>query len=102
MNINQKKKTAFRNSVKWKNFRKKMKELFQVDFLTNRPLYKGWNLHHCDMKLENYTDTTNTENFYCLNKQSHEIVHILFRYKDWREILKRLFVILERMETLNN
>lgn len=95
-----KEKAKFRRSSTWKKFRQKMKAKFKKDFITGRPLLKGFQVHHCDMSLENYKNLKE-ENFYCLNKTSHEIVHFLFRYKEWREILKRLKVILEKMEKLN-
>lgn len=95
-----KEKAKFRRTAKWKSFRIKMKNKYKKDFITDKPLLKGFQVHHCDMKLENYKNLKE-ENFYCLNKSSHEIVHFLFRYKNWRDILKRLKIVLEKMEKLN-
>lgn len=94
-------KTKFRQSTKWKDFRKEMKQKNKVDFLTQKPLYSGWNLHHLDLNEANYEKIENEENFCCLNRLSHEFIHWLFRYKDWREILKRIYELLEKMESIN-
>lgn len=95
-----KQKSKFRQSAKWKKFRSMMKKSCKVDFVTQKPLLKGFQVHHADMRIENYTDLT-PENFFTLNKTSHEIVHFLFRYEDWRGCLKRIKIILEKMEQLN-
>lgn len=79
-----------------------MKDKHKVDAITGKPLYKGWNLHHCDMSDEHYEDLSNEENFECLNVSSHEFVHWLFRYKNWREILKNIETLLEKMEKIND
>lgn len=101
MNKEQKAKSKFRQSAKWKDFRKRMKQKNKVDFLTEKPLYAGWNLHHCDLDSKHYEMIDNEENFACLNRTSHEVVHWLYRYKDWREVLERLKTIMEKMEALN-
>lgn len=93
-------KSKFRQSSKWKRFRASIKKTRKVDFVTEKPLLKGWQLHHANMQLGMYSNL-NPENFYALNKTTHEIVHFLFRYADWRELLDRIRIILERMEKLN-
>lgn len=93
-------KNKFRQTSKWKKFRASIKKARKVDFVTNRPLLKGWQLHHANMQLGMYTNL-NPENFYALNKTSHELIHFLFRYADWRELLERVRIILEKMEQLN-
>lgn len=53
------------------------------------------------MNPANY-ENLNPKNFEVLNKNTHKIVHEIFRYKDWRGYLKRLKKVLEDMEKLNN
>lgn len=95
-----KEKAKFRQTSIWKKFRQLLRKKRKVDFITGKPLYKGFQLHHLDMHLENYKDL-NEDNYLTLNKSSHELLHFLFRYSDWREILKRIAFALERMEQLN-
>lgn len=95
-------KSDFRKTSKWKYFRKDLQKKRKVDAVTGKPLLKGWQLHHCDMSTTNYKDLSNEDNFECLNINTHKVVHFLFRYKNWRELLKNLERILEKMETLNN
>lgn len=93
-------KSNFRKTSKWKNFRKRLKKERRVDEVTQKPLYKGFEVHHCDMSPEHYT-TLNPINFVACNKKTHEVIHWLFSYADWRGVLMRLYVILEKMEKLN-
>ena len=102
MNETQKKKRNFRASSKWKDFRKKMKEKQKVDFITGKPLYAGFNLHHLDLDEKHYEDISNEDNFVCLNRKSHDLIHFLFRYKNWRQLLKNIETLLEIMEKLND
>ena len=97
----QNKKSKFRSTSAWKNFRKKMKEKQKVDFITGKPLYAGFNLHHLDLDEKHYEDISNEDNFVCLNKTSHETIHWLFRYKNWRQLLKNIETLLEKMEKIN-
>lgn len=97
----QKEKSKFRRSAKWLKFRAYLKKARKVDAITNKPLYKGWTLHHCDLNQSNYTNISNENNFECLNKQSHDVVHFFARHDDWRDMIKRLEVILEKMEKIN-
>ena len=92
-----KKKASFRKTSKWKNWRKHLKTKRKTDEVTGKPLYKGWQCHHFDMRIENYEDLRE-EKFACLNKQTHEVVHWMFRYKNWKEIIYNLSKILTEME----
>lgn len=95
-------KCKFRSSSKWKKLRDKLKKQRKLDELTMKPLRAGWNLHHLDMSESHYEDISNESHFSCLNRQSHECIHFLFRYyKDDHSILLRLKDILDRMERLN-
>ena len=95
-------KAQFRATKAWKEFRQKMFDKQSgLDYITGKKLYKGYNVHHCDMATENY-DKLIEENFLALNKQTHDTVHTLFRYyqKD-KTILDRLKQVLDRMCELN-
>lgn len=95
-------KTKFRQTKEWKEFRKRIfNKQDGKDIITGKKLYKGYNLHHCDMSAENY-DKLIEKNFVAVNKQTHETIHTLFRYyqKD-PTILDRLKTVLDRMNELN-
>lgn len=97
----QKEKTKFRKTVAWKKFKAFMKKKDNnKDQLTGRPLRRGWQLHHLDMSLENYKDL-NPDNFVCLNRKSHELIHFLFNY-DCDFVLGNARKILLKMESLKN
>lgn len=95
-----KEKSKFRRTSRWKKFRALIKKERQIDFITQKPLLKGWQLHHANMQLGTYSNLTPC-NFFALNKTTHEIVHFLWRYKNWRELLERIVIVLEKMEQLN-
>lgn len=95
-------KAKFRATKVWKEFRQKMRDKQNgLDYITGKKLNKFWNLHHLDMSIENY-EKLEEDNFICLNKQTHETLHFLFRYyqKD-PAILDRLKTVLDRMNELN-
>ena len=69
-----------------------------IDPITKHKLYKGWNLHHRHVTADTdeYQDISNEEHYVCLNKQTHEFLHWLYRYwKNDPEILERLEIELE-------
>lgn len=105
MNDAQKKKRDFRQSKIWKLFRKeKMNEQKSLCFLSKRKLTGRWNLHHrlhsTKSAEEHYSDISNPDNFICLNKTQHNIIHALvygFTKYGREEYLKRIIdeVLLE-------
>lgn len=101
--MSQKEKTKFRASSKWKKYRLSRKKEDKVDYVTQRPLLKGFNLHHLDLDEKHYCDISDNGNFECLNKQTHEFIHWLYRYypKD-PEILDRIKIMLDKMCGINN
>lgn len=102
MNSTERKK--FRYTDKWRNFRKKIIEEQKVDPVTGSKLTKMCNLHHCDLNEDHYDDISNRDNFVALNLETHKVVHFLFlksRPKAWRQRIKGLIKILEKMEELN-
>ena len=101
MNDSQKYKRKVRNSKRWKEFRKELKNKRKNDELTNSKLSSRFQLHHLDMSEENYDDF-NEDNYCCLNVKSHETIHFLFTYyKKDLSILERLKEILNKMLMLN-
>ena len=95
-------KAKFRQSKEWKEFRKRIFDKQDgKDIITGKKLYRGYNVHHCDMSAENY-DQLIEENFIAVNKQTHDALHFLFRYfqKD-PNILDRFKEVLDRMNELN-
>lgn len=98
MTDDSKKKTQFRRTAKWKKFRAYMKkECKGLDFITGKKLYKGFQLHHKDMRLENYKNLV-PGRFLCCNKKTHEVVHWCYEYyKTDKEFIDRLKFILDEM-----
>lgn len=98
----QKLKSKFRATSKWKKFRKKLGDERKVDFVTEKPLRKGWQLHHLNLDEKQYEDITDEEKFCCLNKSTHDIVHTLWRYyqKD-SKVLDRLKILMDKMKDIN-
>lgn len=96
------KKNKFRQTKEWKEWRKKIAEnQNNIDIITGKKLYKGFNCHHLDMSSENYEQLIE-ENFIAVNKNTHEIIHNLFRYyKTDETILERLKEVLDQMKKLN-
>lgn len=95
-------KSKFRSTSKWKKFRKRIKEERKLDEVTLRPLHKAWNLHHMNLDPLKYEDISNEDTYCALNKTTHEIIHILYKY--YREdplVLERLKYILEEMVQIN-
>lgn len=95
-------KAKFRASKEWKEFRKRIFDKQDgKDIITGKKLYKGFNVHHCDMSPENY-DKLTEENFIAVNKNTHEVLHFLFRYyPDDPTILDKFKAVLDRMNELN-
>jgi hypothetical protein len=95
-------RTKFRQTKDWKQLRQKLKEERRVDYLTQKKLLKGFNLHHLDLNPDHYTNISDPENFLCLNKKSHDCLHFLYNYyiKD-PDILLRLKEALETMKKIN-
>lgn len=98
MTDTQKMKRNFRGRKVWKL--KKLREKKRAggkDEITLKPLRKGWQLHHEDLREENYT--LMNDNFICLNNKTHDFIHWLWAYwKDDREIIGRIEREMKRME----
>jgi len=104
MNSNQQLKRRFRASKAWRFFRLMVKKHCKnKDVLTLRPLLTGFQCHHLDQREENYTKIDDETRFITLNKQSHDVVHFIWRYyvKD-ETIIDRLKNILDDMKQKSN
>lgn len=101
MNEAQRRKRNFRARKVWKLFKlRKKKECGGKDLITLSKLGKRWELHHEDLREENY-EVLN-DNFLPCNNQTHEMIHWLYRYyvKD-PEIIDRLKAEMEKMKAIN-
>ena len=72
-----KEKAKFRATSVWKKFRELLKKERKVDFITKKPLRKGFQVHHCDLNENHYKDL-NPLNFITVNKNSHKIIHEIY------------------------
>ena len=95
-------KAKFRSSKAWKDFRRKMFQLQKIDPVTLKKLNKMANLHHLDLRAENYKNL-DISRFVLLNQQTHDCIHFLFRYYEKDPmILKRVENILEMMKKFSH
>ena len=101
---NQKDKTKFRASAKWKKFRVFMKKLCNnCDYITGVKLCRGANLHHKDLRPEHYTNISDSKRFVFLNKSIHDTVHVLYNYyKKDPSCIDRLKEVLDDMIKYSN
>lgn len=101
----EKKKTKFRKTARWKNFRKELKKKQKVDPITGSRLTTSAQCHHLCLKLEEYEVIGEDRQIMC-NNLSHDIIHFFFgdenKRHDWRKRVENLVSILERMEALNS
>lgn len=101
----QKAKKKFRDSKRWKDFRRQMYEQSGRECaVTGYKLTKLWQLHHMSLDEEHY-ENLNPENFVCLSWNMHKVVHALFvksKPKEWRKRVLNLIKILKKMEKLNS
>ena len=102
---NQKSKKKFRDSKRWKDFRRQMYEQSGRECaVTGNRLTRLWQLHHMDMSEEHY-ENLKPENFVCLSWNMHKVVHALFvksKPREWRKRVLNLIKILKSMEKLNS
>lgn len=95
-------KAEFRKSLKWKRWRYTLVDYYSnKDSITLKPLHKGWNAHHLDMRAENYT-VLKEERFRPLNADTHDCIHFLYRYyKKDPFIIDRIRALLDEMVRFN-
>ena len=98
----QKDKSRVRKTKAWRELKETVIERYLgTDPVTNTPLRKGWNLHHCDLRKENYADL-NPNKFLPLNERTHEFIHWLYGYyvRDVN-IITRLKMVMDIMLNAN-
>jgi hypothetical protein len=73
----------------------------KVDRITQKPLRKGWQLHHRNLDETRYAEL-DEKNFVCLNNLTHKFVHWCYVYyqKD-PAIIDRIRAELEKMKEIN-
>jgi len=101
MNDILRKKRNFRARKVWKEFKaKKKNECGGIDLITLKKLSKRFELHHEDLREENYEKLN--DNFLPCNNKTHEFIHWLYCYyvKD-EAIIDRIKAEMERMKKIN-
>ena len=99
MTESQKMKRNFRATKKWKLLKRRLKQERKKDEITLSDLRKTWQLHHKDLREENYKNIDDDKKFSCLNSKTHEVIHWLYKYwvKD-KSVLERIEKLLKEME----
>ena len=101
--MNYKQRQEFRKSHKWKEFKHKCRLHTSKDFITKKPLERGWNLHHLDLNVYRYDDLSDMKRFMPLNEKTHEIIHELYKwYSKDHKVLDRIKITLDKMEEYTN
>ena len=100
MTEKQKMKQSLRRSKKWKELRhQKNVEQKGLDPITQKKLSKTANLHHKNLKDEDYCKLDNPDDFVLLNTKTHEAIHWIFTYwKKDKNVLSRIENLLIEME----
>ena len=99
------KKTVFRRSKEWKEFRIKIRKHHKKDPITGSPLNKSYNLHHLDENPEHYSDISDESHFIGLNSTSHSVIHYIWgdgnRSYDWKKRRQSIVEICSLMDEIN-
>jgi hypothetical protein len=93
-------KKKFRAGLKWRAFRKKLKDKQKIDPVTGHKLTKMANCHHKDL-YGDYEDLSDESKFVFLNVATHDVVHFFFlrsKPREWRKRILRMIRILKEME----
>jgi hypothetical protein len=90
-------KNKIRNTDEWKGLRYKVYDLQNgICPFCNGKLFKGYNLHHKDDRIENYGDFSDMDNFVALHRGCHKIIEELHRKKnlplELKAIIDKYFV----------
>lgn len=104
MNETQKGKRRLRDTKRWKALRhEKNVEQKGIDPITHGKLSRTANLHHMDLRPENYENLDDKSKFVLLNRNTHANLHWLYGYyrKD-PNFLERLVGLLKRMVEINS
>lgn len=91
-----------RRSREWREHRRRIAALQgNMDIVTGRPLRKGYQCHHLNLDKSQY-DVLSDEDFICINRSTHEMIHWLWRY--WRTdpaVIARLGDVMSKMDIIN-
>ena len=95
-------KNELRKTKEWRQLRIDIEDMYKNDPITLKPLRKGFNVHHLDMRTDNYSNL-DMSRFRPLNKAIHELIHTLYRYyeKD-PNIIDRIKDLLDLMVEYNS
>lgn len=100
----EKKKSKFRRSNKWKNFRRELKRNQVFDPVTGSRLSTSAVCHHLDLRPENY-EKVSEDRQVMLNPQTHDCLHYLYgdgnRRYDWRKRILALIRLCKEMDRFN-
>lgn len=101
---NQLVKKKFRKTEEWRQFRQdKIYEQNHLDYITGKRLLIGCNCHHLDMNVESYDDISDSSNFIALNRDTHEMIHELYKlYRNDPSVMDRIGYVLRKMLYLND
>lgn len=96
-------KAKIRDTAEWKKLRIRIADRqMNKDFITGKPLRKGWQVHHLDMSFENYGNFNDDSHFIGINRSTHEVVHTLYRYyRNDKNYIVRIVQVLDEMLKLN-
>lgn len=102
MNEKQKSKRKFRQSKKWKEYKKKMREdCGKKDAITHKPLRGLWQLHHRNLDERQYEELRDDWFLPC-NNLTHKVIHWMYTYyKIDPQIVDRLRAEMEKMTEIN-
>ena len=102
--MNQKEKAKFRTSKAWKELRHQINvNQNGRDPITKSKLVKRFNLHHLDLRAENYNCIYDETRFVGLNPKTHDAVHLLFNvYKKDPAVIERLKELFELMKKFSH
>lgn len=104
MSDNEKKKTKFRSSQKWKNFRKDLKKNQKTDPITGSKLSTTATCHHLSLRIDEY-EMISEERQVMLNPMSHDVLHYVYgderKRHDWKRRLAALERLCEEMDKYN-
>ena len=94
-------RAKFRQTKKWKDFRKDLISKQKIDPLTLSKLTKQCNIHHYCLDSEQY-DNIDDKRCVALNMKTHDTLHFIYNiYKKDKDVIKRLTKLLKTMEKYN-
>ena len=97
-----KERKKFLKSKEWLEFRNKIAgKQGGIDPITNKPLRKGFIVHHLNLDKNLYTDLSNEADFIAINSRTHKMLHFLYEIGVTYTDNEALTTTLQRMIKLN-